>query len=199
MTKNVTIGVVQYGAGNQASVINAMESIGMKCVSVNIPSDLALVDKLIIPGVGHAGDAMIRLQSTGLDEAIKQTKLPLLGICLGMQLLGVRSDEGNTNCLSICNFETVRFNILLKVPQMGWNKVKMNNNPLFSGLNKDDWFYFVHSYYVPHVKYSIAQCNYGVEFAAAIQYQNFWGVQFHPEKSGVNGLKLLKNFVELCY
>lgn len=198
MKKIPTVGIVQYGAGNQASIINALGSLSVKSIPIATPSEIGKVDKLIIPGVGHATKAMDELKRSELDEAIRKTNIPLLGICLGMQLLGVRSEEGDTKCLSICDFETVRFNVPLKVPQMGWNKVRLTGNTLFYGLDQEEWFYFVHSYYIPKSSFTIAKCNYGVEFTAAVQHNNFWGVQFHPEKSGKKGLQLLKNFIELC-
>jgi glutamine amidotransferase len=198
MKKIPTVGIVQYGAGNQASIINALGSLSVKSIPIATPSEIGKVDKLIIPGVGHATKAMNELKRSELDEAIRKTNIPLLGICLGMQLLGVRSEEGDTKCLSICDFETVRFNVPLKVPQMGWNKVRLTGNTLFYGLDQEEWFYFVHSYYIPKSSFTIAKCNYGVEFTAAVQHNNFWGVQFHPEKSGKKGLQLLKNFIELC-
>jgi len=198
MKKIPTVGIVQYGAGNQASIINALGSLSVKSIPIATPSEIGKVDKLIIPGVGHATKAMNELKRSELDEAIRKTNIPLLGICLGMQLLGVRSEEGDTKCLSICDFETVRFNVPLKVPQMGWNKVRLTGNTLFYGLDQEEWFYFVHNYYIPKSSFTIAKCNYGVEFTAAVQHNNFWGVQFHPEKSGKKGLQLLKNFIELC-
>lgn len=198
MKQNINIGIIQYGAGNQASITNALVSFGITCLPVANPSDIERVDKLIIPGVGHALKAMNQLKSTGLDEAIRKTTMPMLGICLGMQLLGIKSEEGDTQCLSLCDFETLKFNISLKVPHMGWNKVKLNENKLFKGLPNEEWFYFVHSYYIPKSSFTIATCNYGIEFTAAVQHKNFWGVQFHPEKSGERGLLLLKNFIELC-
>ncbi|MEW5846223.1 MAG: imidazole glycerol phosphate synthase subunit HisH [Bacteroidota bacterium] len=198
MKKIPTVGIVQYGAGNQASIINALGSLNVKSIPVTTPIEFGKVDKLIIPGVGHAMKAMNELKRSELEDAIRKTDMPLLGICLGMQLLGKKSEEGNAKCLSVCDFETVRFSISLKVPQMGWNKVKLTGNELFYGLEKEEWFYFVHSYYVPKSSFTIATCNYGVEFTAAVQHKNFWGVQFHPEKSGEKGLQLLKNFIELC-
>jgi len=165
---------------------------------IKTPDDMEKVDKLIIPGVGHAKNAMNELENSSLDKKLKNTDLPLLGICLGLQLLGIKSEEGNTQCLSISDFETIQFNIPLKVPHMGWNQVKLQENKLFYGLNPVEWFYFIHSYYIPQSKHAIAQSHYGVEFIAAIQNKNFWGVQFHPEKSGEKGLQILKNFIELC-
>lgn len=198
MKTNITIGIIQYGAGNQASVMNALDRLGVKNIPIVTPLDISKADKLIIPGVGHAKRAMEQLKETGLDAAIQEATIPLLGICLGMQLLGEKSEEGNATCLRLCSFNTVKFNLSLKIPQMGWNKVTLSSNPLFNGLPQEEWFYFVHSYYVPKNQYTIATCNYGIEFTAAVQHKNFWGVQFHPEKSGKVGLQVLKNFIELC-
>lgn len=198
MKRDLTVGIVQYGAGNQASVINALDRLSVKNIPVVTPTDINKVDKLIIPGVGHAVRAMEQLRITELYAAIQKVSIPLLGICLGMQLLGEKSEEGDATCLSVCNFQTVKFNIPLKIPHMGWNKVRLNSNPLFTGLPQEEWFYFVHSYYVPVNSHTIAMCNYGIEFTASIQYKNFWGVQFHPEKSGEKGLQVLKNFIDLC-
>lgn len=196
--KKIKVGVVQYGAGNQASIINALKRIGAITMPIQSTSDMDEVDKLIIPGVGHAGKAMVKLKQTGLDSAIRRSKIPLLGICLGMQLLGKNSSEGNISCLEIADYDTIKFNVKLKVPHIGWNQVKLRENPLFHAIPDNEWFYFVHGYYIPDSKYSIAKCTYEVEFAAAIQFENFWGVQFHPEKSGETGLQVLKNFIELC-
>ncbi len=196
--RKIKVGIVQYGAGNQASVINALEQIGAITMPVNVATDIDKVDKLIIPGVGHAGKAMAALRQTGLDSAICKSKIPLLGVCLGMQLLGRSSSEGNITCLEIADYDTVKFNVTLKVPHIGWNQVRLRENPLFHAIPDNEWFYFVHSYYIPNSKYSIAKCTYEVEFTAAVQLANFWGVQFHPEKSGKTGLRVLKNFIELC-
>lgn len=196
--RKIKVGIVQYGAGNQASVINALERIGAITMPIRSTSDIDEVDKLIIPGVGHAGKAMAELKQTGLDSAIRKSKIPLLGICLGMQLLGKSSSEGNISCLEIADYNTVKFNVTLKVPHIGWNQVKLKKNPLFHAIPNNEWFYFVHGYYIPNSKHTIAKCTYEVEFTAAVQLENFWGVQFHPEKSGETGLQVLKNFIELC-
>lgn len=196
--KKINIGIIQYGAGNQASIKNALERFGVNVFPVSAKDELNKADKLIIPGVGHAKKAMQNLNATGLTNAICQTKIPLLGICLGMQLLGKFSPEGNTNCLNVCEFETKKFDIKLKTPHMGWNKVKLTDDRLFYKLNNNEWFYFVHSYYIPACKHSTATCSYELEFVAAVRLNNFWGVQFHPEKSAEKGLQIIKNFIELC-
>lgn len=198
MMSRLNIGIIQYGAGNQASIRNAIEQFGANGFPVNTKEELDKADKLIIPGVGHAGRAMQNLNTAGLADAICQTEIPLLGICLGMQLLGKFSAEGNTSCLNVCDFETHKFDIKLKIPHMGWNKVKLTDNPLFHKLNTNEWFYFVHSYFVPKSAHTIATSNYEIDFVAAVWQNNFWGVQFHPEKSAEKGLQIIKNFIELC-
>ncbi|WP_220429184.1 imidazole glycerol phosphate synthase subunit HisH [Tenuifilum thalassicum] len=198
MMSRLNIGIIQYGAGNQASIRNALDKFGVNAFPVSTKEELNKADKLIIPGVGHAKKAMQQLNSLGLTEAIIQTDIPLLGICLGMQLLGRFSAEGSTSCLNICDYETHKFGIKLKIPHMGWNMVKLADAPLFYKLGESEWFYYVHSYYVPKSANTIATSNYEIDFIAAVRQNNFWGVQFHPEKSGEKGLQIIKNFIELC-
>ena len=192
------IGIINYGAGNLASVINAIDRLGFKTEIIQQPEQLINVDKIIIPGVGHAGRAMQNLNESGLASALKSTQKPTLGICLGMQLLGNFSDEGNTECLGVMNFEVNKLDINLKTPHMGWNRIEFTSNPLFTGIPDDTWVYFVHSYYVAQNENSIAECNYETKICAAVNLGNFWGVQFHPEKSGEYGIQIIKNFIELC-
>lgn len=192
------IGIINYGAGNLASVINAIDRLGFKTEIIQQPEQLINVDKIIIPGVGHAGRAMQNLNESGLANALKSTQKPTLGICLGMQLLGNFSDEGNTECLGVINFDVKKLDINLKTPHMGWNRIEVAPNPLFKGIPNDTWVYFVHSYYVAQNENSIAECNYETKICAAVNHSNFWGVQFHPEKSGEYGIQIIKNFIELC-
>jgi glutamine amidotransferase len=192
------IGIINYGAGNLASVINAIDRLGFKTEIIKQPEQLINVDKIIIPGVGHAGSAMQNLNESGLASALKSTQKPTLGICLGMQLLGNLSDEGNTECLGVMNFDVRKLNINLKTPHMGWNRIEIALNPLFKGIPDNTWVYFVHSYYVAQNENSIAECNYETKICAAVNRGNFWGVQFHPEKSGEYGIQIIKNFIELC-
>ncbi len=194
----MNIGIINYGAGNIASVKNALDKLGVNSIVSSNPLELNDVDKVIFPGVGHAKEAMANLQKSGLDQFIKTTQKPLLGICLGMQLLGSFSEEGETKGLEIFNFEVKKFNINLKCPHMGWNRITTCKSTLFSGINNCAWLYFVHSYYVPISNNSIATSNYEIDFCIAVNRKNFWGVQFHPEKSGDDGLQILKNFIELC-
>lgn len=192
------LGIINYGAGNLASVINAIEKLGYKTEIIKQPEQLINVDKIIIPGVGHAGRAMLNLNESGLANALKSSKKPTLGICLGMQLMGKYSDEGNTKCLGVMNFDVNKLDINLKTPHMGWNKIEITSNPLFTSIPNDTWVYFVHSYYVAQNENSIAECLYETKICAAVNRGNFWGVQFHPEKSGEYGIQIIKNFIELC-
>jgi glutamine amidotransferase len=156
-------------------------------------------DKVIFPGVGEAGSAMNYLASHNLDKLIPQLTQPVLGICLGMQLMCRHSEEGDTQCLGIIDEQVKRFSDdkSLKVPHMGWNTVSKLSSPLFSGLNENEYLYFVHSYYVECGNHTSATTSYGVEFASAIQKDNFYGVQFHSEKSAKAGEKIIENFLSI--
>jgi len=196
------IGIIDYGAGNIRSVSNALDRLSVQHFVSNDCNELNKADKLIFPGVGEARSAMDALVRTGLTNWLKEVTVPFLGICLGMQLLFDHTTERVTDCLGIISGTNERFNrekTEIKVPHMGWNQVEQNgNNPLFSGIKSGDNFYFVHSYYAPIVPATIGITDYDVQFTSAIQQKNYYGVQFHPEKSGSTGLKLLKNFIELC-
>lgn len=195
------IGIVNYGAGNIFSLTSALERLGLGYGMVNTESDFDKYDKIIIPGVGHAGTAMQKLTETGLVPAIKSLTKPVLGICVGMQLLTDFSEEGNSDLLGVIPLKTLRFSeeISKKVPHMGWNQIKpANDSPLFKGIEDKTYFYFVHSYFIEfNTKFTAAICEYGTSFSAAIQKDNFYAVQFHPEKSGEAGERLLKNFANL--
>lgn len=195
------IGIVNYGAGNIFSLTSALQRIGIQYGMINTEEDFDKYEKIIIPGVGHAGSAMQKLTETGLVPVIKKLQKPVLGICVGMQLLTDYSEEGNSDLLGIVPLKTLKFkdDISKKVPHMGWNQVKpMNNSPIFSGIQDGAYFYFVHSYFIEfNTKFTAAICEYGIPFSAAIQRDNFYAVQFHPEKSGEAGEKLLKNFADL--
>ena len=194
------VGIVNYGAGNIFSLTAALERQNIPYGMVNTEADLDRYSHIIIPGVGHAGAAMKKLEQTGLVDAIKALTKPVLGICVGMQLITQHSEEGDANLLNIIPLNTKLFNrdLGIKIPHMGWNNVEFQNNPLFEGVNLDTQFYFVHSYFIEYnPTFDIASVNYGNKFSAAIQKDNFYGVQFHPEKSGEAGERLLKNFSNL--
>ena len=202
------IGIVDYKMGNLASVINAFAKIGADATLESDPSKLSQYDKLILPGVGAFGDAMEHLQSNGMDEAVKayaQSGKPLLGICLGMQLLFESSEEfGSTKGLGlipgkVVAFDETKFDHPQKVPHMGWNELFVQKDtPLFSGLEKDFYLYFVHSFHAEcDDRYAIGKTHYGYEFVSAVQNDNIYGIQPHPEKSHENGLKIIENFAKL--
>ncbi|MGJ1204790.1 imidazole glycerol phosphate synthase subunit HisH [Sphingobacterium lactis] len=194
------IGIVNYGAGNIFSITAALNRVGIDYGMINTPEDFDRFDKIIIPGVGHAGAAMQKLQDSGLVETIKSLTKPVLGICVGMQLLTDYSEEGDVNLLGIMPLKTLHFDkrIQEKVPHMGWNSIEFEKScPLFRDIPNNSYFYFVHSYFIEHeLTYTIATCDYGLPFSAAISRDNFWAVQFHPEKSGKVGEQLLRNFNE---
>jgi glutamine amidotransferase len=191
------ITIIDYGAGNVKSVQFALERLGYVSICSNDPILIQEADKVIFPGVGEASFAMEQLQNSGLDKIIPVLKQPVLGVCLGMQLMCNYSEEGNSQGLDIFPLKVVQFNNELKVPHMGWNTINKFQSVLFNSINNDSYVYFVHSYYVPVSEYSIAQSNYGVDYSAAIEKDNFYACQFHPEKSGRVGEQILKNFLEL--
>jgi glutamine amidotransferase len=202
------IGIVDYNMGNLASVINAFAKVGAPARVESDPSKLIGYDKLILPGVGAFGDAMEHLSSNGMDEAVigfAASGKPLLGICLGMQLLFESSEEfGSHTGLrlipgKVAAFDESRFDHPLKVPHMGWNELFVQKNtPLFGSLPKDFYLYFVHSYHaVCDDRYAIGKTHYGYEFVSAVQKENIYGIQPHPEKSHNNGLKIIENFSKL--
>lgn len=197
------IQIIDYGAGNIKSVKNALEKLDREYQIINKPQMLRSDSKIIFPGVGAAGTAMKNLRKNGFDKAIPKLKNPFLGICLGMQLLFEYSKEDNTICLGIIPGKVEKFKGNILVPQIGWNTVDFQQeNKLFSKIEDNSYFYFVNSYYVKTPtnkdKFILAKTNYGSNFISIIRSDNFYGVQFHPEKSDINGLKLLSNFCELC-
>ncbi|MDB4924552.1 imidazole glycerol phosphate synthase subunit HisH [Mucilaginibacter sp.] len=195
------IGIIRYGAGNIFSLTAALERLGIAYGMVNTEADLEQYDRYIIPGVGHAGAAMNKLQHTGLVPAIKALKKPTLGICVGMQLLTSYSEEGNSNLLDIFPIKTLKFAASTdhKVPHTGWNRVyPEKENPLFKNIPAGSHFYFVHSYFIEYNNvHTLAATDYSIKFSASIWQDNFYGVQFHPEKSGLVGETLLTNFSKL--
>ena len=199
--KNNFIAIVDGGGANFTSVQAALDRLNIKSVVTADPSVIAQASHVILPGVGAAGYAMKLLNEKKLSAVIREIKQPFLGICLGQQLLCESSDEDDAKCLGLIPLKVVKLEGVRVVPHMGWNNLTylQENDPLFAGISTKDNFYFVHSF-APQVdlKYTIGICDYGVNFSAVIKKNNFYGVQFHPEKSGVAGMKLLQNFFLLC-
>ena len=192
----MSVAVVRYNAGNIKSVVNALERIGATYCVTDDAQELQAADRVIFPGVGAASSAMEYLSATGLDRTLVSLRSPVLGICLGLQLLCTRSEEGSTECLGILPAEVRRFIEPEKVPHMGWSKVTNLTHPIFGGIPEGSYFYFVHSYRLEPCKEMVASCTYVERFSAAAASQNFVGVQFHPEKSAEVGEKVLRNFLE---
>jgi len=192
--------IIKYNAGNIRSVLFALERIGVEAIVTDNPDEIRAADKVIFPGVGEASSAMAYLKDKKLDMVIKSLKQPVLGICLGMQLMCSFSEENNTECLGIFDQNVRLFpNAGLKVPQIGWNNITQLKTNLLSDLPENAYMYFVHSYYVENCAEAIAKTDYVVEYSSAIQKNNFYAVQFHPEKSGDAGQKILENFLTACY
>lgn len=196
MTK--TVAIVKYNAGNVESVRNALRRLGVEPIVTDRAEDLRAAGMVIFPGVGEASSAMNHLRSRGLDDVIRSLTQPVLGICLGMQLLGLSSDENDTQCLGIIPFRTHRFVAgQLKVPHIGWNRIFRLRGPLFDGVEEGTHVYFVHGFRVDAGPETTAVCDYGGEFAAASGSGNFLATQFHPEKSGEAGARILENFLKI--
>ena len=191
------IALIDYGAGNVQSVKYAIKRLGFEPILTKDHDVIRDADKVIFPGVGAAKSAMGQLIDSGLDKLIPSLKQPVLGICVGMQLMCNYSEEGDVQCLGIIDAEVKKFREGLKIPHMGWNNISDFKSKIFDGLLEGEQFYFVHSFYVPENKYSVALTNYGIRFSAAIQKDNFYAVQFHTEKSGDAGEQILKQFLEL--
>jgi imidazole glycerol-phosphate synthase subunit HisH len=192
--------IIKYNAGNIRSVLFALERIGVEAVVTDNPDEIRAADKVIFPGVGEASSAMEYLKEKGLDIVIKSLKQPVLGICLGMQLMCSFSEENNTECLGIFDQKVRLFpNAGLKVPQIGWNNITQLKTNLMTDVPENAYMYFVHSYYVENCSEAIAKTDYVMEYSSAIQKNNFYAVQFHPEKSGDVGQKILENFITACY
>lgn len=189
--------LIDYGAGNIQSVKYALNRLGIEPILTKDHDLIKSADKVIFPGVGAADAAMRQLKVSGLDKLIPTLTQPVLGICVGMQLMCKRSKEGDVDCLGIINVEVEKFKKGLKIPHMGWNNLRDIKSNLFNANNDAEQMYFVHSYYVPINEYTIATTDYGIPFSAAIQKDNFYAVQFHTEKSGDIGEEILKNFLEL--
>jgi glutamine amidotransferase len=191
------IAILKYNAGNTKSVENAIQRLGYECKVTDDIAELQAADKVIFPGVGEAASAMEYLKAKGLDTVIKNLHQPVLGICLGLQLMCTSSEEGTTEGLGIFDVLVKKFPLTGIVPHMGWNNFSAVDSPLFNGISSEDNTYFVHSYYAELSQNTIAQCDYLLPFSAALQKDNFYAVQFHTEKSGATGEQILKNFLAL--
>jgi len=190
--------IIDYGAGNIKSIEFAFERLGVHAVLSSNPQELKEADKVIFPGVGAAGAAMKKLKDSGLDLLIPQLKQPVLGICLGMQLMCKHSQENDTQGLGIFDVDVLKFDAQqVKVPQIGWNMITDVSTPLMNSIVEGSYIYMVHSYYVPRCKDTIAISTYDLSYSAALHKDNFYGTQFHPEKSSSVGEQLLKNFLAL--
>ncbi|MBC3758945.1 imidazole glycerol phosphate synthase subunit HisH [Hyunsoonleella sp. SJ7] len=189
--------IIDYGAGNIKSIQFAFKRLGYDAVLSNNPKEIESADKVIFPGVGEASSAMRMLKESGLDKLIPKLKQPVLGICLGMQLMCLHTEENDTEGLGIFQTNVKRFSNEVKVPQMGWNVIKDLKSNLFKGIKENEYMYLVHSFYAEHCNETISKTDYGINYASALQHENFYGTQFHPEKSGNEGAKILKNFINM--
>lgn len=194
------VAIIKYNAGNIYSVYCAMTRLGVDAVITDDPDEIRSADKVIFPGVGQASAAMAYLDEHGLSDLIRSLKQPVLGICIGMQLLCKHSEEGDVDCLGVFDVPVVKFNpadASLKVPQMGWNDIAQLKTDLFREVESGSFVYYVHSYHVPLCDYTIAQTDYDGAYSAALHKDNFYATQFHPEKSGSIGERILANFLAL--
>ncbi|MAQ75699.1 MAG: imidazole glycerol phosphate synthase subunit HisH [Aquimarina sp.] len=189
--------IIDYGAGNIQSIKFAIQRLGYEAVLSDDPGEIKGADKVIFPGVGEASSAMTKLRNTNLDKIIPDLKQPVLGICLGMQLMCNYTEEGDTKGLGIFDVDVIKFNNHVKVPQIGWNQIENLKTELFKDVKEKEYVYLVHSYYAPLTVDTISNSSYGVEYSTALQKDNFFGTQFHPEKSSVAGEKILENFISL--
>jgi imidazole glycerol-phosphate synthase subunit HisH len=195
----MNIVIIKYNAGNIRSVLFALERIGVEAQVTDDPDKIGAADKVIFPGVGEASTAMSYLRDRKLDQLIKNLEQPVLGVCLGMQLLCIHSEENNTDCMGVFPESVKKFvsngNETFKIPQMGWNNIHDLKSPLFKGVPEKSYCYFVHGYYAGLGETTIARTDYILPYSSALHYKNFFGVQFHPEKSADVGEKILKNFI----
>ena len=194
------IAIIDYDAGNIKSVTNALERLGVEYELTADPAAIRSAEKVILPGVGNAAAAMASLRAKGLETVVHSLRQPVLGICVGMQLMCRRSEEGDVQCMDIFDCEVKRFTPEegVKVPHMGWNSLANLGSKLFRDIQASPYVYFVHSYYAGLCQDTIATCRHGsTMFSAALKYENFYGTQFHPEKSGDIGEKILNNFLSL--
>jgi glutamine amidotransferase len=191
------IAIIKYNAGNIQSVQNALNRLGYQSVITDNKTTILAAEKVIFPGVGEASTAMQHLKERGLDDVIYSITQPFLGICLGLQLMCKNTEEGNTKCLGIFDTQVKLFPPEEKVPHMGWNSFAQLEGDMFNNVSNNDDVYYVHSYYAEQCNNTVATCNYIVPFSAALQKNNFYATQFHPEKSADIGEQILKNFLEL--
>ena len=189
--------ILDYGVGNIKSIQFAFDRLGVTAVLSSDAEEIKVADKIIFPGVGEASSAMKKLREAGLEDLIIKLNQPVLGICLGMQLMCRKLEEGNTNGLGIFDLAVKRFSTSVKVPHMGWNTITNLKSRLFDGIPDKEYMYLVHSYYAENNECAIATTDYELPYASALQKNNFYGVQFHPEKSGRSGERILQNFLKL--
>ncbi|MEL6916313.1 MAG: imidazole glycerol phosphate synthase subunit HisH [Bacteroidota bacterium] len=189
--------IINYGAGNIQSIKFAIRRLGYEAVLSDDTSEIIKADKVIFPGVGEASSAMNKLTHSGLDTIIPQLKQPVLGICLGMQLMCNASEEGNTKGLGIFDVDVIKFSKTVKVPQIGWNQISNLKSDMFKNVPEKEHIYLVHSFYAPLCEHTIAETDYELVYSAALGKDNFFGTQFHPEKSSKMGARILNNFLEL--
>lgn len=191
------IAIIDYGAGNIQSIRFAFKRLGYEAILTDNAEVISAADKVIFPGVGEASSAMRMLRESGLDRLVPKLKQPVLGICLGMQLMCRSSEEGSTKGLGIFDVDVVKFSKSVKVPQIGWNEITGLKSELFKDVKEKEHIYMVHSFYAPFSEETIATAEYGLSYSAALGKDNFYGVQFHPEKSSIVGEQILKNFLAL--
>lgn len=189
--------IINYGAGNIQSIKFAIQRLGYEAILSNDVKEIQSADKVIFPGVGEASSAMSKLKASGLDKIIPELKQPVLGICLGMQLMCNSSEEGNTEGLGIFDVDVVKFSNKVKVPQIGWNQISNLKSDLFNEVDEKEHIYLVHSFYAPLCNETIAESDYELKYSAALKKDNFYGTQFHPEKSSEVGEQILKNFFKM--
>lgn len=194
------VAIVKYNAGNIRSVINALNRLGVDAVLTDDADELRRADRVLFPGQGEASTAMAYLKERRLDLLIRDLRQPVLGICIGQQLLCRHSEEGDVDCIGVFDVDVKRFRPQRhedKVPAMGWNAITNTSSPLFRGFGEEEYVYFVHSYYVPTCPWTAARADYILPYSAALHKDNFYATQFHPEKSGAVGDRIIKNFLEL--
>jgi len=196
------VAIIKYNSGNIQSMDFALQRLGINAEVTDDEITIRNADKVIFPGVGEASSTMMYLKEKGLDKIICSLSQPVLGVCLGLQLMCAHSEEGNVDCLGIFDEKVYKFIKpqglnYLKIPHMGWNSLKQMSGPIFQGLTEESWFYFVHSFYAGVGDHTAAAANYIVPFSAGLQKNNFYACQFHPEKSGIAGSRILDNFLSL--